>query len=62
MNYYYIRERNQQYSNCLYLSKISKRYKLNDQYNQFIIPGDIEYTFSDKLYEQFKEEIKNDSV
>lgn len=28
MNYYFIRQRDQQYSNCLYLSKISKNYKL----------------------------------
>lgn len=45
MNYYFIRQRDQQYSNCLYLSKISKNYKLNDNYRSFTLPGQIEYTF-----------------
>lgn len=60
MNYYFIRQRDQQYSNCLYLSKISKiskNYKLNDNYRSFTLPGQIEYTFSEDLYEQFKKEI-----
>lgn len=59
MNYYFIRQRDQQYSNCLYLSKISKNYKLNDNYRSFTLPGQIEYTFSDSedLYKQFKKEI-----
>ena len=47
MNYYFIRQRDQQYSNCLYLSKISKNYKLNDNYRSFTLPGQIEYTFSE---------------
>lgn len=52
-----------QYSNCLYLSKISKiskiskNYKLNDNYRSFTLPGQIEYTFSEDLYKQFKKEI-----
>ena len=50
MNYYFIRQRDQQYSNCLYLSKISKNYKLNDNYRSFTLPGQIEY-------KQFKKEI-----
>lgn len=60
MNYYFIRQRDQQYSNCLYLSKISKiskNYKLNDNYRSFTLLGQIEYTFSEDLYEQFKKEI-----
>lgn len=60
MNYYFIRQRDQQYSNCLYLSKISKiskNYKLNDNYRSFTLPGQIEYTFSEELYKQFKKEI-----
>lgn len=60
MNYYFIRQRDQQYSNCLYLSKISKiskNYKLNDNYRSFTLPGQIEYTFSEDLYKQFKKEI-----
>lgn len=57
MNYYFIRQRDQQYSNCLYLSKISKNYKLNDNYRSFTLSGQIEYTFSEDLYEQFKKEI-----
>ena len=57
MNYYLTRQRNQQYSNCLYLSKISKNYKLNDNYRSFTLPGQIEYTFSEYLYKQFKKEI-----
>lgn len=57
MNYYFIRQRDQQYSNCLYLSKISKNYKLNDNYRSFTSPGQIEYTFSEDLYKQFKKEI-----
>jgi hypothetical protein len=57
MNYYFIRQRDQQYSNCLYLSKISKNYKLNDTYRSFTLPGQIEYTFSEDLYKQFKKEI-----
>lgn len=60
MNYYFIRQRDQQYSNCLYLSKISKiskNYKLNDDYRSFTLPGQIEYTFSEDLYKQFKKEI-----
>lgn len=57
MNYYFIRQRDQQYSNCLYLSKISKNYKLNDNYISFTLPGQIEYTFSEDLYKQFKKEI-----
>lgn len=60
MNYYFIRQRDQQYSNCLYLSKISKiskNYKLNDNHRSFTLPGQIEYTFSEDLYEQFKKEI-----
>ena len=57
MNYYFIRQRDQQYSNCLYLSKISKNYKLNDNYSSFTLPGQIEYTFSEDLYKQFKKEI-----
>lgn len=57
MNYYFIRQRDQQYSNCLYLSKISKNYKLNDNYGSFTLPGQIEYTFSEDLYKQFKKEI-----
>lgn len=57
MNYYFIRQRDQQYSNCLYLSKISKNYKLNDNYRSFTLPGRIEYTFSEDLYKQFKKEI-----
>lgn len=57
MNYYFIRQRDQQYSNCLYLSKISKNYKLNDHYRSFTLPGQIEYTFSEDLYKQFKKEI-----
>lgn len=56
MNYYFIRQRDQQYSNCLYLSKISKNYKLNDNYRSFTLPGQIEYTFSEDLYKQFKKE------
>ncbi len=54
MNYYFIRQRDQQYSN---LSKISKNYKLNDNYRSFTLPGQIEYTFSEDLYKQFKKEI-----
>ena len=54
MNYYFIRQRDQQYSNCLYLSK---NYKLNDNYRSFTLPGQIEYTFSEDLYKQFKKEI-----
>lgn len=50
-------KRDQQYSNCLYLSKISKNYKLNDNYRSFTLPGQIEYTFSEDLYKQFKKEI-----
>lgn len=57
MNYYFIRQRDQQYSNCLYLSKISKNYKLNDNYRSFTLLGQIEYTFSEDLYKQFKKEI-----
>lgn len=57
MNYYFIRQRGQQYSNCLYLSKISRNYKLNDNYRSFTLPGQIEYTFSEDLYKQFKKEI-----
>lgn len=57
MNYYFIRQRDQQYSNCLYLSKISKNYKLNDNYRSFTLSGQIEYTFSEDLYKQFKKEI-----
>lgn len=57
MNYYFIRQRDQQYSNCLYLSKISKNYKLNDNYRSFTLPGQMEYTFSEDLYKQFKKEI-----
>lgn len=57
MNYYFIRQRDQQYSNCLYLSKISKNYKLNDNYRSFTLPGQIECTFSEDLYKQFKKEI-----
>ena len=57
MNYYFIRQRDQQYSNCLYLSKISKNYKLNDNYRSFTLAGQIEYTFSEDLYKQFKKEI-----
>lgn len=60
MNYYFIRQRDQQYSNCLYLSKISKiskNYKLDDNYRSFTLPGQIEYTFSEDLYKQFKKEI-----
>ena len=57
MNYYFIRQRDQQYSNCLYLSKISRNYKLNDNYRSFTLPGQIEYTFSEDLYKQFKKEI-----
>lgn len=57
MNYYFIRQRDQQYSNCLYLSKISKNYKLNDNYRSFTLPGQIKYTFSEDLYKQFKKEI-----
>lgn len=57
MNYYFIRQRDQQYSNCLYLSKISKNYKLNDNCRSFTLPGQIEYTFSEDLYKQFKKEI-----
>lgn len=57
MNYYFIRQRDQQYSNCLYLSKISKNYKLNDNYRSLTLPGQIEYTFSEDLYKQFKKEI-----
>lgn len=57
MNYYFIRQRDQQYSNCLYLSRISKNYKLNDNYRSFTLPGQIEYTFSEDLYKQFKKEI-----
>lgn len=57
MNYYFIRQRDQQYSNCLYLSKISKNYKLNDNYRSFTLPGQTEYTFSEDLYKQFKKEI-----
>lgn len=63
MNYYFIRQRDQQYSNYLYLSKISKiskiskNYKLNDNYRSFTLPGQIEYTFSEDLYKQFKKEI-----
>lgn len=57
MNYYFIRQRDQQYSNCLYLSKISKNYKLNDNHRSFTLPGQIEYTFSEDLYKQFKKEI-----
>lgn len=63
MNYYFIRQKDQQYSNCLYLSKISKiskiskNYKLNDNYRSFTLPGQIEYTFSEDLYKQFKKEI-----
>lgn len=56
-NYYFIRQRDQQYSNCLYLSKISRNYKLNDNYRSFTLPGQIEYTFSEDLYKQFKKEI-----
>lgn len=57
MNYYFIRQKDQQYSNCLYLSKISKNYKLDDDYRSFTLPGQIEYTFSEELYKQFKKEI-----
>ena len=57
MNYYFIRQRDQQYSNCLYLSKISKNYKLNDNDRSLTLPGQIEYTFSEDLYKQFKKEI-----
>lgn len=57
MNYYFIRQKDQQYSNCLYLSKISKNYKLDDNYRSFTLPGQIEYTFSEDLYKQFKKEI-----
>lgn len=57
MNYYFIRQKDQQYSNCLYLSKISKNYKLDDNCRSFTLPGQIEYTFSEDLYKQFKKEI-----
>lgn len=59
MNYYYIREKNQQYNNCLYLANISKRAKYNDNYRTFTIPGGIEYTFTEELYKQFKQDIAN---
>lgn len=56
MNYYYIREKDQQYSNCLYLASISNKAILNDSYRTFTIPGSIEYTFSQELYDEFKKE------
>ena len=36
---------------------VPKSYKLNDNYRSFTLPGQIEYTFSEDLYKQFKKEI-----
>lgn len=49
MNYYFIRQRDQQYSNCLYLSKISKNYKLNDNYDPLLYQ-DKQNILSLKIY------------
>ncbi len=57
MNYYYIRKKDQQYSNCIYLANISKKARYNDDYRTFTIPGKIEYTFTEQLYKEFKEDI-----
>lgn len=55
MNYYYIEKKDQQFTNCLYLVKLKKNIIYDDIRKTITIPNDIEYTLTDNLYKEIKD-------